>query len=393
MKFIEIFSRYLERGGEELGIERMGELLSTKYPLEKCWFKNSDWKGADAPPVWKQALLIGNNKAARKFVSETSKHFDASCWIFHNLVPVASLGMYYEARDQQIPVIQYVHNFKPFSPGGTLWVNNRINPAALERNMLPEVLGGAWQNSVLKTAILAFHLSKFFKSGAIDSVSAWATNSDFMRQKFIAAGIPEKKVHTLRYHWNPKPVSENCRDQGYYLFLGRLVSEKGIEVLLEAWDLLSKEMGGAAPYLIIAGTGPMAENVKEAAEKNAKISYVGFVSGNDKQSLIEGCRAMLAPSIWWEPLGLVTYEAYEAHKPMLAAASGGLTETIQHGVTGFLHEPGNSESLMESVLQCEQLSDTECIQMGEIGRQWLLKEAHPDKWIADFEKVARFAGA
>ncbi len=47
---------------------------------------------------------------------------------------------------------------------------------------------------------------------------------------------------------------------------------------------------------------------------------------------------MLAPSVWWEPLGLVTYEAYDYGKPMLAARSGGLSETVVAGLTGFLHE-------------------------------------------------------
>ncbi|NIP96389.1 MAG: glycosyltransferase family 4 protein, partial [Akkermansiaceae bacterium] len=61
--------------------------------------------------------------------------------------------------------------------------------------------------------------------------------------------------------------------------------------------------------------------VRAAADGSRTIGFPGFVKGDEKRALIDGCRAMLGPSVWWEPLGLVTYESYDAAKPMLAAAS------------------------------------------------------------------------
>ena len=95
----------------------------------------------------------------------------------------------------------------------------------------------------------------------------------------------------------------------------------------------------------------------------------------------------MAPSVWWEPLGLVTYEAYDYGKPMLAAASGGLTETVEDGVTGLLHQPGDAEDLARTVVEMESKSTLERKEMGLQGREWLLREASYGDWTRQLENL------
>ena len=98
---------------------------------------------------------------------------------------------------------------------------------------------------------------------------------------------------------------------------------------------------------------------------------------------------MLAPSEWWEPLGLVTYESYDQGKPMLASASGGLIETVEHGVTGLLYESGSPVALAEAVQKMEAMSREQRTQMGLAGREWLKEEADPVEWKKRFEQIVR----
>jgi glycosyltransferase involved in cell wall biosynthesis len=102
---------------------------------------------------------------------------------------------------------------------------------------------------------------------------------------------------------------------------------------------------------------------------------------------LTNCRALLAPSTWWEPLGLVTYEAYDFKKPMFAAASGGLSETVEHGRTGYLHEPGDARQLAEQVVAFEQLPGSRRLEMGREGRRWLEQNALPSAWHDDFRQI------
>ena len=157
------------------------------------------------------------------------------------------------------------------------------------------------------------------------------------------------------------------------------MEEKGVRVLIEAWKILSEQFQEQCPRLVIGGTGPLEPEVAAAAE-SPYVEFRGFVNGEIKRDLIAGCRAMIGPSIWWEPLGIVTYEAYDAGKPMLAAAAGGLTETVLDGKTGLLHEPGNALSLVDSVTRLEALDEAARRLMGTQGRAWLLHEASPATW-------------
>jgi glycosyltransferase involved in cell wall biosynthesis len=197
--------------------------------------------------------------------------------------------------------------------------------------------------------------SRLLGSGTLDVVKRWIAVSEFMRGKFISAGIPADKVVTLRHCWKARARPDDSRMGNHYLFLGRLVPEKGIYTMLDAWRILEKRLGANCPRLVIAGAGPEEARIHAAASRMKKVVCVGFASGKPKEDLLHGCRALIAPSIWWEPLGLIVYEAYDFARPVLAAASGGLTETVKEGVTGFLHEPGNAEGLADDVERMEKL--------------------------------------
>lgn len=385
---LQVFNRYRERGGEEKSVERIFRHVGESHSIEKCWFESTEWDEPGAPGKLRQARLIGNNPAARKRLREASQACGARVWLVHNVIPVASFGVYREAQALGIPIIQYCHNFRPYSISGTLWAEGAICDAGLTRDFGPETRAATWQNSRLKSSILGWHLKKLHQSGALDSVKTWVAISDFVAGKFRETGLPEEQVESLRHSWDARSEVPAWNDEGYYLFLSRLVEEKGVASLLEAWKRLRQSLSDKCPRLVVGGTGPLEEVVQAAASQSGgTIEAVGFVDGDQKRALIDGCRAMLGPSLWWEPLGLVTYEAYDAGKPMLAAASGGLTETVQNGETGYLHEPGDPDSLVSSVEQLEHLTEVGRREMGERGRAWLLREADPAQWKNRFREI------
>jgi len=386
-RILQVFNRYRERGGEEKSVERIFGHLSELGPIEKCWFDSREWDEPGAPGKLRQAGLIGNNPSSRERLREASKRAGASTWLVHNVVPVASFGVYREAAELGIPVLQYCHNFRPFSVSGTLWAKGMVCDAGLRRQFGPEVRAANWQGSRLKSAILAWHLQNLHRSGALENVKMWIAISEFVAGKFREAGVPAERVVALRHSWDARPDAPPRRDQGYYLFLSRLVEEKGVRPLLEAWALLERQLGDKCPRLVIGGTGPCEAEVLAASDGSERIDFVGFVAGDQKVDLVDGCRAMLGPSIWWEPLGLVTYEAYDAGKPMLAAASGGLTETVHEGETGFRHVPGDAVSLANSVRKLEELGAAGRHEMGAKGREWLLQEANPVRWRDRFSEI------
>jgi glycosyltransferase involved in cell wall biosynthesis len=391
MKILQVFNQYLEPGGEEVWVNQMLRLGDRNFSIEDLRFQSRAWVGLGAPSRWSQARMIWNNPHARAALRQRVETARPDALLFHNLIPVASLGIYEEAAKLDLPVLQYVHNFRPFSPSGTLWLRDRVNAKALQGNPWPEVFSRSWEKSFVKTFILAVQQKRLLAGDTLNTVKRWIAVSDFMRDRFIETGIPAQRVTTLRHCWQAKSELKPTCEGRHYLFLGRMVAEKGIRVLFDTWRILERRLGASCPHLIIAGIGPLEAQAHAWANRLNRVTCVGFVTGKVKDDLLTSCRALIAPSVWWEPLGLIVHEAYDAGRPVLAARSGGLTETVFNGKTGFLHQPGNTENLADDIERLEALGVSGRSEMGKEGRKWLLENASPVEWREKFVEIVREA--
>ena len=384
-RILQVFNRYLFTGGEEKSVDRIFNHLAGDHEMSRCFFESAEWKREDAPGPAGQVKRLFYNTESRARFDDALDASGADVAMFHNIYPVGSPSLYHAAKRRGVPVIQYLHNFRPFSIGGSLFVNGQICPDSLHGRYGAEVRGGVWQNSIVKSLLFALMLKMLHRSGWLKNVKAWVAISDFMRDRIVQAGlVAPERIHTLRHSWDAMEKVPRREDAGYYLFLGRLVPEKGLVVLLEAWDRLRAQLGKQTPQLYIAGEGPQESLVRQRMLSNPYVSLVGQISGETKTDYLRRCRALIAPSVWWEPLGLVAYEAFDFAKPVLAARSGGLAETVQHGRSGLLHEPGDSDGLANDVLTMEHMLQPMRVECGDEGRQWLLREASAEKWKAGF---------
>jgi len=391
LRLLQVFNQYLEAGGEEVWVAQLEGLLGDAAEVSELRFFSSDWQKPDAPSKLAPAKLLLDNPDSRRKLDDAAAQSKPEALLFHNIVPVGSFGLYDEARRLNLPVLQYIHNFRPYSPSGTLWSGERVCPESLRGNPWPEVWGRLRDKSFPQTFLYALFQKRLRQSGRLDIVKRWIAISDFMRDEFIKAGTPADRVVTLRHCWEPKATPDAARMGGHYLFLGRLVQEKGVRTLIDAWKLLEAKLGEACPQLVIAGTGPEEPYLKEAMAVCKKISWPGFVKGEEKDRLLHECRGLIAPSIWWEPLGLIVYEAYDYGRPVLAAASGGLSEIVAPGVTGYVHPPGDAAVLAADVQKLEEAGRDGRLAMGAAGREWLLANASPQEWRKAFVRIAREA--
>ena len=386
-RILQVFNRYLHAGGEEKSVERIHRHVSERHDLDRCLFDSADWKTPQAPSMAGQAARMFYNPTSRAQFEHALDEHQAEAALFHNLYPVASPSLYRSAQKRRLPVVQYLHNYRPFCVSGTVYARGQILTEALHGHWWREVKFASWQDSVVKSALFAVMLKLLHASGWLQSVKAWIAISDFMRDRIIETGVPASQVHSLRHSWDAMPEAPPHRDAGHYLFLGRLVEPKGIAPLLKAWEQLHQHLGLQTPMLHIAGEGPLEGLVRQHAASNPSIQYLGMISGAEKHEALSSCRALLVPSVWWEPMGLVLYEAYDFAKPVLAARSGGITEAVQPGVTGLLHSPGQVEAMVHDVLAMEAMSADQRHTMGSAGRAWLLRETAVRAWQERFDAI------
>jgi glycosyltransferase involved in cell wall biosynthesis len=384
---LQVFNRYLQSGGEEKSVDRIQKHAALRHEVPRCFFLSASWTGAGAPGRITQARrFFYNADSAQKFEAR-ARETSAQAAMFHNIYPVGSPALYRSALRQKLPVIQYLHNYRPFSVGGSLFYEGRVQTAPLHGDYSGEVRAGAWQGR-FKSGLCALMLKMLHRSGWLEGVKAWVTISQFMADRLAEHHcVPKERLHVLRHSWDAMPRLPEIQDQGSYLFLGRLIPEKGIHMLVQSWHELRQQLGDRTPILQVAGEGILESFVRQAATHNPSIHCLGQISGEAKHEALRCCRAVVAPSIWWEPLGLMIYEAYDYAKPVLAARSGGLIETVQPHETGLLHEPGDVPGLVRDVLTLESMSTELREQLGSQARAWLLRETTVESWQDRFDEI------
>ncbi len=128
------------------------------------------------------------------------------------------------------------------------------------------------------------------------------------------------------------------------LFVGRLVYEKGIHILINA---VPKVLGRVNAKFIIVGSGYMKEqllNIVRSMGLEHKVLFEGFLDEPSLLKLQQCADVSVVPSLF-EPFGIVALEAMAAKSPVVASDTGGLSEIIEHDVTGVKVYPNNPDSL------------------------------------------------
>ncbi|HEX7069488.1 MAG TPA: glycosyltransferase [Rhodothermales bacterium] len=131
------------------------------------------------------------------------------------------------------------------------------------------------------------------------------------------------------------------RDQRQILFVGTLNEQKGVDVLLRAMARV-----GTQASLRIVGDGPARDSLEaEAAALQLMVRFDGAVQPDGVARAMAACAILVVPSVYGEALGLVALEAMASGALVIASRTGGLVETVEDGVNGFLAPPGDAEAL------------------------------------------------
>lgn len=109
------------------------------------------------------------------------------------------------------------------------------------------------------------------------------------------------------------------------LFLGRLDEEKGVRLLLDAWNLSAPGEWG---NLTIAGDGPLRDIVLRYSAKRPDVSYVGLVHSSEVDQLLTSSSAVVVPSLWPEPFPRVIVESLARARPVIVTDLGGMPSIV-----------------------------------------------------------------
>ncbi len=130
----------------------------------------------------------------------------------------------------------------------------------------------------------------------------------------------------------------------YLAFVGRITPEKGIADCIAVARAAGMKLRIGAKVYDEHEKVHYAE-VVEPAIQDGSVEFLGELGPPERDALYAGAAATLMLGAWPEPFGLVAIESMATGTPVIARRAGGLTETIEHGVTGFLVDDVTEASL------------------------------------------------
>ncbi|MFO0030982.1 MAG: glycosyltransferase family 4 protein [Cyanobacteriota bacterium] len=131
---------------------------------------------------------------------------------------------------------------------------------------------------------------------------------------------------------------------------GRLVPEKGIDILVRAFARLAPRHGQSS--LVVIGDGPERVRLTRLAHDmgvGERVIFTGKLSSEATLALLRSAWLVCVPSVWEEPFGMIAAEAQMHGVAVVASRCGGLAEIVSDGETGYLVPPSDEEALANRI--------------------------------------------
>jgi glycosyltransferase involved in cell wall biosynthesis len=217
-------------------------------------------------------------------------------------------------------------------------------------NVLHCVKNKCIKGSTLMSILSAYEAEYIRRRKWYDDVDLYICPSDFYRDKLTEGAFTKSPIVTMR---NPLPLDTvfetSGRNEGYILYFGRLSPEKGVKTLIEAAKLCGCR-------LVILGTGPQEEELKELAAGSANIEFKGFQTGEALKNYVRNSHCVVLPSEWYENGPYSAMEAMAMGKPLIVSNNGGLPELVEHGKNGYVYGY-NPQQLADAIARMQNLSE------------------------------------
>ncbi len=210
------------------------------------------------------------------------------------------------------------------------------------------------------------------------------TVSEATQEDLLKFGA-KKPIHVIHNAIEPTQVSNAKQNPLQFVYVGRLVFYKNLEVAIKAVDIARKTEPGIK--LVIVGSGPHRKTLEEMVRKiglEKNIEFKGYVTAEEKSKIIAESSALVFPSLC-EGFGLVILEAYEQKKPVLVSDVRPMSDIVSDGTTGFVLDPHDEKAWARCLVDMIK-NPSQASVIGQNGYQRLMTSYNQESM---YEKVVK----
>ncbi|EGF93571.1 glycosyl transferase group 1 family protein [Asticcacaulis biprosthecium C19] len=195
---------------------------------------------------------------------------------------------------------------------------------------------------------------------SLSLVDAFVSPSHFLADRFVAWGLEKERMNVIEnglMYLHPPHLAQHSENHIWkFGFFGQINPFKGVDIILQACELISKKPALAAGIRIlihgnlIGQSDAFVKKFEAALEEYDFLSYLGPYNNSSVNSLMENCDYILMPSRWWENSPVVIQEAYAVKRPLICTGIGGMAEKVINNVSG-LHFAFNDPADLMAVIE------------------------------------------
>jgi glycosyltransferase involved in cell wall biosynthesis len=366
-KILLIHTRYRLSGGEDRVLENEANLLAERgHNIEILTFDNTNYSNV-------KFLFFLFNIFSYFRVYYKIKKCKPDIVHVHNFFFAASPSILYAIKLFKLPLILTTHNFRFICPSAVLSLKGKLYEYSLNKSFpWKAIRDNAYKNSLLASlwvsSIYWFH-NKIGTWKLIDTLIIPNPYASFLYASQKSLLLNNDLVSKANFITDPG--FSNVKRSEDFVFIGRLSEEKGIQMMLTAFE-------GSSKSFHIYGEGPLLDDVLTACKLNKNIHYWGFIPKEEVLRILSSCAAIIIPSVCMEMTSLILIEALACGTPVVVSKIKTFEEYIISMKTGLLFEQDNAQSLIKALDTFACLPETLKVSMGHNCRNLYLESFTPD---------------
>lgn len=282
----------------------------------------------------------------RRGLKRLLKRFRPDVAHLHNVYEKLTFSIVDALVDESVPIVMTVHDYRAICPSGTFLAPDGPCERCLISGRFHHVirhgcLDGPFSRNV--KAALEAHLNRLRRQ--YDKIDVLFCPSKFLVNLLSTAGFDGSRLRLI-----PNPVEERAPRHAVpaparFIYFGRLVDAKGLEVLLDAMGRVD-----AGVRLSLFGKGPLERRLAERISSELlPVDLEGHMPHAALMRRLDGYTAAILPSLWYENAPMAILEAQASGLPVIASDLGAMREFVTHSSDGLLVPSGDAAALADAL--------------------------------------------
>ncbi|WP_034442223.1 glycosyltransferase family 4 protein [Butyrivibrio sp. AE2032] len=310
---------------------------------------NDEFDNAGAAGKIKAVFGMLWSKKNYNAVQEKIKETKPDVVHVHTFFPLLSPSVLYAAKRLDVPVVATLHDTRFVCPCATSLRGTELCNECGDGHYMRMCKYGCFKGSKAQSLIVANIFNYHRKKRSFyDQIDRYICLNDNQIRLLEEIGFDKNKI-TKKYNFvpdaeaNATPVKVEGIPDRYVVFYGRIGEEKGVRILMKAWDKITD-----IP-LVVMGGGPLEDEFSKWAETKNNVYYLGYTEHNKCLSIVKGAEFVVFPSIWYEGCSMVEIETMSLGKALVATDLGFSEEAVTEDYNGSKFKLGSVEGFIGKI--------------------------------------------